>query len=149
MHRVIFAPLLLAFAAIATGCSAPTAPPSPPISPEQTCAELSDVGTLVTNLHFAETEGRLAGNEYNGAMRLAARMLARVEVEPSTELAEIVSTLQEVAPAAPLGAAGSAGVDPTDAEWYETWAEVQDACNDAMGVTDVLDGFGIEGWVGG
>jgi hypothetical protein len=144
MRRAIFTPILFALAVGATGCSAPVPDAPTAIPPEQTCAELSDVGTLVSNLHFAQTEGRLAGNEYSGAMRLAARMLGRVGVEPGTELARIVSALQDAAPVSQ-----SAGVDPTAAEWYETWADVQDACNEAMGVTDPLDGFGIEGWVGG
>jgi hypothetical protein len=143
------APIAFALTLIATGCTAPETSTAAPIAAEQTCAELSDVGTLVANLRFAESEGRLAGNEYSGAMRLAARMLARVPVESDTALAEVVSALQGAAPAAVLGAASSVGVDPAATDWVESWARVQDACNEAMGVTDVLGGFGIEGWVGG
>lgn len=149
MRRLIAAPILVAFAIVATGCTAPAPAASPPIPPEQTCTELSDVGTLVSNLTFAESEGRLVGHEYDGAMRLAARMLGRVAVEPNTELGEVVSALRAAAPAGPAGAAGSPGVDPTASEWVEAWALVQDTCNEAMGVTDPIDGFGIEGWVGG
>jgi len=115
---------------------------------EDTCTELSDVGTLVNNWRFAQSQGRLIENEYNGGMRLAARMLARVPVEPGTPLADAVADLQALAPATPPGGIGT-GVDPENVEWYAAFSAVADACNAALGATDVLDGFATEGWVGG
>jgi hypothetical protein len=148
MRRGMLVGLGLVVALGAAGCTVPSpapsdvtpAPSAVASTPEETCAELSDVGTLVWNMQMAESEGRLVGNEFSGAMRLAARMLARVPVAPDTDLAGVVAALQLAAPT---------GVDPTGEEWVQAWAQVQDTCNEATGSPDVLDGFGIEGWVGG
>ena len=134
------------------GASSPgTVPPQPvgtPVAGEQTCTELSDVGTLIANWQFAQSEERLVGNEYEGGMRLASRLLHRVPVEPGTPLADAVLAAQAVTPTGPPGSMFAA-LDPTSSEWQEAWRGVIDACNVALGADDPLEGFATEGWVGG
>ncbi len=123
---------------LVAGCTASPPPASDvaEVTASDTCAALGDVGTLVLNVKTADAQGRVVGGEFDGAMRLAARWVHRIPVEPGTDLA---AAIDGVIDAAPL----QAGVDPLSDEWNAAFAAAGDVCEAETG------SFGVEGWNGG
>jgi len=142
------APVLLVLSLV--GCSAvPAAAPTPapvptmePVGIVETCADLSNMLTLLDNASASNHDGRLTNQELHGAVLLSESLLDDVDVEPGTGLADEVSILQN------LGA--EFGVlnydhDPRIefSDWNASMNNVADLC-EAGGVQ-----FGIMGWTGG
>lgn len=123
---------------LVSGCSTPPEPVFPTAA--DTCAELGDVLTLTQNARSAYLDGRISDQEYDGTLRLAARVLHRID--PSPELEAAVAAAREVAPSHAIGVIA----EPVDIESEEWWVVVDGfiaGCRDA-GVE-----FAGEGWVGG
>jgi hypothetical protein len=136
---------LTASAILLTGCTTPPADPLPSptveaISSNDTCEQVSDVGTIVFNLGSTYREGRLSALEWIGVEQLAARMLDRVRAEPGTELSDALETLQRTI-SRPVGALIK--VDVESEEWYAAFQSFDLACQHT-GFE-----FGVYGWVGG
>lgn len=141
----------VAAAAALAGCAVAAAPAATDpaaahtataVSPEETCAQLIDVGTLLHNEGVAHAEGRIADVEYAAAQQLVGRMVHRVDVTPGTPLAEAVATLEiVVGPYTP--GHGATTFDATSEQWRAVFADARDECTRA-GVQ-----FYAEGWSGG
>lgn len=137
------APLVLIVAGVLTGCTAAPAPDAPTpsstaIAVDETCAQLSDVKTLINNLSLTRDQGRLLDAEWYGALTLAARMLQRIDVEPGTPIETKLAALQDITPT--TGDATFAGYDPASPEWIAAYQEVALLCG---------ENYGTSGWVGG
>ena len=119
----------------------PSAEPTPAAAaPEETCAQLIDINTLLSNEAIAFMQGRIADIEYNSVQQLAGRMVHRVAVAPGTDLAETIDTLKiVVGPYAPSGTS----FDATTDQWAAVFSDAQDEC------TRVGVAFYTEGWTGG
>lgn len=142
----------LAVASVLAGCTfaasaeqphagpAATVASPPAVTAEETCAQLIDINTLLSNEGLAFAQKRIADIEYNSVQQLAGRMVHRVDVAPDTALAETVDTLKIVVGAyAPSGTA----FDATTDQWAAVFADARDECTRA-GVA-----FYTEGWTGG
>ena len=143
--RLGWLPVFAAGALVLTGCVAPAPVPDPEptansIASDETCMEVSDVGTLVFNLGATHREGRLSDLEWVGVQQLAARMLDRVRAEPGTELSDALDALQGTI-SRPVE--GLLRIDVESAEWSETFQAFDMACR-KTGFE-----FGVFGWVGG
>jgi hypothetical protein len=131
--------LTICATALLASCTSSPPPPSPPtpspVSAERICLQLSDVGTLVFNMRQARDAGRIPGEEYQGAMYLAASMLTHVDDSDDSAVNAVLAELQ--------AAAGVNAVNPDSAEWAAAFTDVSDSC------AAVLGEFGVVGWVGG
>jgi hypothetical protein len=133
--------LILALA----GCTAATPTPEPtpePIAAEESCAQFDDVQTILVNAQGARRDERMEEQEYQGWLRLAARALSRIDVQPGTDVATALQHAQDAAPAVKLGAVASSGINESTA-WFEAVDEVRLAC-EASGVE-----LAVERFVGG
>jgi hypothetical protein len=149
----VLAALLLAGCTAATP-SPPTPTPTPDetgsvsmtiqgaITPEETCAELMDINTLLANQRLALQQGRVSEQEYDGLTRVVARAVHRIEVGPGYGLTTAVDRLREATGTPALGAM-TVPFDPDSPEWAEAFAEARDAC-----IRYGVD-FGSEMWTGG
>lgn len=127
---------VVATAFLASCTAQPATDSAPPVAPaEDVCLELSDVGTLVFNMQNGKNAGRIPGEEYQGAMYLAASMLSRVEKSDDPGVNTAVDELK--------AAAGTNEVDPDSHAWVAAFADVSHGC------AAVLGEFGVRGWVGG
>jgi len=142
------APVLLVLTL--AGCSAaPAAEPEPapvptaePVSVVETCADLSNMLTLLDNASTSNHEGRMTGQELYGAVLLSEALLEDVDVEPGTGLAGEVSILQNLG--AEFGIINYDHDPRTEfSDWNASMDNVADLCEDG-GVQ-----FGIVGWTGG
>lgn len=134
--RVALSPPIL-LAVLVTSCTAAPAADSvsAAASAEDVCLELVDVGTLVFNMKSGYDAGRIPGQEYQGAMYLAASMLSRVGSSDDADVDSAVEGLKS--------AAGADAVDPGSEAWVTAFADVSDSCGAVLGE------FGVRGWVGG
>lgn len=143
--RGFAAPAVILAAATLAGCTgAPQEPlvTAKSITAQETCAQLGDVMTILHNARASFTEGRSVQQEYDGAIRLASRVLARVTVEAGSKLADAVDTVKAIAPAVQVGAA-QASFDPDSEEWDSARYSVATAC------TEAGSEIGVEAWTGG
>lgn len=129
-------------AALLVGCTVTT--PSIEITPEPVAAEVScgqfgDVQAIVVNAQKARADLRMQEQEYQGWLRLAARVLSRIDVQPDSDLAAALQHAQEAAPAVPLGAIVPSGINESK-EWFDAVDEVRLGC-EASGVELALEGF--------
>lgn len=124
-------------------CTSEAADPIDPlIETQAVCEQVSDAVTLTFNLSTSVDQGRAIEAEYEGAKRVAARMIQRISPSEETKLAPLIAELQAVTPAAAVAAEGEP-YDPDSAEWTAAYRAVLDQCEAELGM------FGIEGWVGG
>ena len=129
-------------------CFIPTTPRSQPsqtaqaVSTEETCSQLSDVQTILSNTRTAFAEGRLLQQEFDGAGRLATRMLGSVDVEPGTALADAVASAQQFAPGLEIYSV-EAPPDFTSQEWYAMAEDLTRTCSESGSP------IAVAGWVGG
>ncbi len=134
--------MLLLAASTLGSCSAPAPEPtSEPTAadPVELCAQFSDVETIIHNAGSAFRDGRAAEQEYQGWLRLAARVLSRIDADESTDLGAAIAAAQAAAPAVPIGIVGDA-FDPLSPEWSTAEVAVRDACS-AAGTEVVGEGF--------
>lgn len=133
--------MLLAAASILPSCTAPQPVPTPPpaADPAELCAQFGDVQTIVFNAGAAQRDGRMTQQEHDGWLRLAARVLSRIEADPSTDVGAAIAAAQAAAPAVPLGQADEP-FDPLSSAWSGATAAVRDACA-AAGAELVIEGF--------
>jgi hypothetical protein len=127
------------------GCSATNADVEvtpEPITAGVSCGQFGDVQTIVFNAQTARKDLRMEEQEYQGWLRLAARVLSRIDVQPDSDLAIAVQHAQDSAPAAPLGSIVPSGINESTV-WFEAVDEVRIAC-EAGGAE-----FALEGFVGG
>jgi hypothetical protein len=130
---------VIAAGVLLAGCTVPAPVPTPtPISLQDSCHELSDVQTLIANLSLTHDDGRLSDLEWQGVLQLAARMVARIDVEPGSAFEPKLRVLQELA--APTDSGALAIVDPRSLEWNEALQAAGAICG---------DDFGTYGWSGG
>ena len=131
-----------------TGCTAaPTPAPIStyePISAETTCTDLSNLLTLLYNSSLSNRDGRMNGQELNGAVLLSDALLDDIDVEPGTGLASEVSILQNLGAEFGVVAARS-GADsrPEFGEWRRSIDNVYELCNEDEVMVAVM------GWTGG
>jgi hypothetical protein len=125
-------------------CTTSTATPEPNPFTETSyvCEQVSDAGTLIFNLEGSVAAGRAVEGELDGAKRVAARMINRIEIDESSDLGPLVAKLQELTPRTDVAAQGES-YDTRSDEWAQAHVAVLNQCE--------LDGgvFGVEGWVGG
>jgi hypothetical protein len=152
-RRAAVVAIALAAASVLSGCmsAAPAAPPSPSptaeasagaeVGPEEVCAQLIDINTLIYNEKTALDQGRIADVEYQSVNRLAGRMVHRVDVTAEADLARAVDALREVV--GPYKPGAMTGFDPASEEWTDAFSAAKDECTRA-GVE-----FYVEGWTGG
>ena len=135
------AALLLAASTLAS-CTAPepepTAPPAAADAAEL-CAQFGDVETIIGNAGSGLRDGRMQQQEYEGWLRVAARVLSRIPADPDTSIGAAIASAQEIAPAVPIGVIGE-GFDALSTEWGAASLAVHDAC-EAEGVPVVGEGF--------
>jgi hypothetical protein len=143
----------LAVTSVLSGCvsAAPAAPPSPSptveasagaeVGPQEVCAQLIDINTLIYNEKTALDQGRIADVEYQSVNRLAGRMVHRVDVTAEADLARAVDELREVV--GPYKPGAMTGFDPASEEWTDAFSAAKDECT-RVGVE-----FYVEGWTGG
>jgi hypothetical protein len=126
------------------GCTTQPAPISTvtPVSVKETCAEVSDVLTIIANAQSSFRDGRSIAQEYDGAMQLAARIMSRVQVENGTDLAKAIAAGKAVATATPVGRVGPV-LNPDSKEWGAAIGTISDACLAAG------EQVGISMWTGG
>ncbi|CAO1653620.1 hypothetical protein NYA9BBAC_02480 [Salinibacterium sp. NYA9b] len=117
-------------------------PVDPLVETQAVCDQVSDAVTLTFNLSTSVDQGRAIEAEYEGAKRVAARMIQRISPSEETELAPLIAELQAVTPATAIAAEGEP-YDPDSVEWTAAYRAVLDQCEAELGM------FGIEGWVGG
>ena len=153
VRRAAAIALVLAVTSGLAGCVAavpePTAAPgatsqpvaSPNATPQEVCAQLIDINTLVYNEQMAFDGGRIADVEHQAVNRLAGRMVHRIDVTDSADLASAVDVLREVA--GPYAPGSMTPFDPTAERWTDAFSDAQDECTRA-GVE-----FYVEGWTGG
>ena len=144
MRTAAGAALLLA-ASILASCS--TQSPEPTSSPDaadpaELCAQFADVETIMFNAGSALRDGRAQDQEFQGWMRLAARVLSRIDADEATSIGAAITAAQGAAPAVPIGVVND-GVDPLSEGWGAASDAVRTAC-EAEGVE-----FAIEGFTGG
>ena len=135
------AALLLAASTLAS-CTAPE--PEPAASPagtdaEDVCAQFGDVETIIGNAGSALRDGRMQQQEYDGWLRVAARVLSRIPADTDDAIGAAIVAAQDAAPATPIGIVGE-GFDPLSAEWAAASLAVHGAC-EAEGVPVVGEGF--------
>ncbi len=109
---------------------------------EQMCWQFSDVQTLIWNMKFANDQGRLIENEWDGIVRLAMREMSYIDVDETTQVGKAIAALQAEIPEARIGS------HPKNPEldgdiWLSGTEAIGAACQDA------LTEWGTEGWVGG
>ncbi len=143
--RLGWLPAFAVGAVVLTSCTAPAPSPVPDptiaaIPADETCIEVSDLGTLVFNLGTTHRDGRLSDLEWVGVEQLAARMLDRVRAEPGTELADALDELQGTI-SRPVESLIT--VDVESEGWYTAFQAFDRECRDT-GFE-----FGVFGWVGG
>ena len=135
------AALLLAASTLAS-CTAPqpepTAPPAASDA-EEACAQFGDVETIIGNAGSSLRDGRMQQQEYEGWLRVAARVLSRFPADPENSIGAAIAAAQDAAPATPIGIVGEA-FDPLSAEWGTASLAVHGAC-EAEGVPVVGEGF--------
>ena len=111
------------------------------VTPEEVCAQLIDVNTLIYNEKAALDRGSIADVEYQAVNRLAGRMVHRIDVTDSADLADAVDALREVV--GPYEPGAMTLFDPTAEEWTDAFSAAHDECT-RVGVE-----FYVEGWTGG
>jgi hypothetical protein len=121
---------------VLSACATPAPDPLPTptvaaISLQDSCHELSDVQTLISNLRLTHDDGRLSDLEWQGALQLAARMVARIDVEPDSALEPKLRALQELAEPSASGAL--AIVHPESLEWNEALQAAGALCGEDFG----------------
>jgi hypothetical protein len=122
---------VVAVVAALAGCSATPAPvPTPESIPAATtCDTLTDVLTVLYNADISLRDGRSSQQEHNGAMYLAARILSRIQVEPSGGLEDPVRRLQAAAPLPSPSLGNKDGsFDADSAAWGDALSDASDAC---------------------
>ena len=126
------------------GCTAVPEPlvTATPITAQETCSQLGDVMTILHNARVSFAEGRSFRQEYDGAIRLASRVLARVPAEADSKLGDSVNALKAIAPDRLIGSA-STSFDPDSAAWGAARLDVALAC------TTAGSEIAVEGWTGG
>ncbi|MBH0109799.1 hypothetical protein I6E81_06430 [Salinibacterium sp. NG22] len=134
--------LILPLAACTAEAEDPIDAIDPLVETQAVCEQVSDAVTLTFNLSTSVDQGRAIEAEYEGAKRVAARMIQRISPSEETKLAPLIAELQAVTPAAAVAAEGEP-YDPDSAEWTSAYRAVLDQCEAELGM------FGIEGWVGG
>ena len=113
----------------------------PAITAAETCAQLIDINTLLSNEGLAFAQKRIADIEYTAVQQLAGRMVHRIDVAADTALAETVDTLKIVV--GPYTPTSRTTFDATTDQWAAVFADARDECTRA-GVA-----FYAEGWTGG
>ena len=135
------AALLLAASTLAS-CTVPepepTAPPAAADAAEL-CAQFADVQTIMFNALTAQREGRAQEQEFQGWMRLAARVLSRIDADEATSIGAAIAHAQREAPPVPIGRVED-GVDPLSESWGAATDAVRVAC-EAEGVELAIEGF--------
>ena len=94
MNRTVI--VLVASAALLTGCAAQPAPAPTVVSAADTCAQVGNVLTVLFNASISYSEERSTEQELNGALALADSMLDYVTSEPSSDFEAIVLRLRAV-----------------------------------------------------
>lgn len=74
----------------------PLVSPTPAVTAEETCDQLSDVVTILANAAASRIEKRSTEEEWQGATTLAARLLDRVDTAKGTPLAQRIAELKVV-----------------------------------------------------
>ena len=110
-------------------------------TPRDTCDELIDINSLISNERFALDQGRVAEQEYEAFNRLVGRLVLRIDTSNRSVLASAVEQLQTIVGPYRMGAMTT--FDPTTKQWTDAFAVAQAECEDA-GVE-----FYVEAWVGG
>ena len=135
------AALLLAASTLAS-CTAPNPEPTaPPAAADAAdlCAQFADVQTIMFNAHNAQREGRAQEQEFQGWVRLATRVLSRIDADEATSLGAAIAQAQGEAPPVPIGR-NEDGVDPLSESWGEAAEAVRKAC-EAEGVEIAIEAF--------
>ena len=161
IRRVTVVALAVAVASALSGClplppSSETVEPAEPTptaevitgatisvspTPQETCAELVDVNTLLHNQAVAFGEGRVSQPEWDGLRQLVGRLVQRIDTSAGSDLADAVDGLKGVVGDSRPGA--PAAVDPTSAAWTAAFDEANAEC--AQAGSELYS----EGWTGG
>ena len=134
--------MLLLAAPLLVSCTTSAPEPTPPAitaDPVEVCAQFSDVGTIIFNAGSGLRDGRMAEQEYQGWLRLAARVLSRIDADDTTDLGAAIAAAQAAAPAVPIGIVQDV-LDPLSSEWTVAQDSVRAACS-AAGAEVVGEGF--------
>jgi hypothetical protein len=144
MTRIAGLVVATATVLLLAGCTAAPEPlvTATPITAQETCSQLGDVMTILHNARVSFAEGRSIRQEYDGAIRLASRVLARVPAEAGSKLGDSVNALKAIAPDRLIGSA-STSFDPDSAAWGAARLDVALAC------TAAGSEIAVEGWTGG
>ncbi len=132
-----------------SGCTASTSPSPAPDTPTavegvdvEACVQFGDVLTLIYNESVAFQEGRASQQEMDGALRLATRILHRIEADPATPVGIALTDLKRVATEIGPGAM----FEPFDADgeaWNDAYLAMSSAC------TDAGSQLAVSAWTGG
>ncbi|WP_411700614.1 hypothetical protein [Conyzicola sp.] len=110
-------------------------------TPQEICAELIDVNTLLHNEGVAFVEGRVGQQELRASHQLVGRLVQRIDTSIGTDLSDAVKDMKvavgEGRPGAPTT------FDPATESWSSAFAEAKAEC--AQAGVEVY----AEGWTGG
>jgi hypothetical protein len=135
------AALLLAASTLVSCTAAEPEPTAPPAAadPAELCAAFADVQTVMFNALTAQREGRAQEHEFQGWIRLATRVLSRIDADEATSVGAAIAQAQGEAPPVPIGR-NEEGVDPLSESWGEAAEAVRRAC-EAEGVEIAIEAF--------
>lgn len=133
---------LLAGCTLSPASESPTPSSSAVNLDVEACDQFGDVLTLIYNQSIALREGRAGRQEMDGALRLAARILSRIEAEPGSRVSDALTELKRAAPAMASGAM----LEPFDPDG-EAWTDA----DTAMSAACIAAGsqLAVSAWTGG
>ena len=137
MKRTVI--VVVASAALLTGCAAQPTPAPVVVTASDTCAQVGNVLTVLFNASISKSEERSTEQELNGALALADSMLDYVSSEPGSDVEAIVLRLRAVDSQDYALAATDNGSD----EWSDAISDLGAACN-AGGAE-----LAVSAWTGG
>jgi len=132
-----------------SGCTASPSPSPDPDTPTagealdvEACVQFGDVLTLIFNESVALREGRASQQEMDGALRLATRILHRIEADPETPVGTALTDLKRVADEIGPGAMFEP-FDPDGEAWNDAYLAMSSAC------TEAGSQLAVSAWTGG
>jgi hypothetical protein len=110
-------------------------------TPQETCAQLTDISTLLHNQAVAFAEQRVSQLEWDGQRQLVSRLVQRIDTSAGSDLADAVDGMKSVVGVSRPGVPTT--VDPASAAWNTAFDEAKAEC--AQAGVEVYS----EGWTGG